>query len=134
MQKDYLQIKNLNIRYYSNNETVNAVNGIDLELKDGETLGLVGETAPENHHGTQHHGPAPPKGIGNRFGEHCAGRRGTGEIAGKENEADPRKKGGHDIPGSHDLIEPPSNRGRTDQRDDTAPQPFQQAGTEQPGG
>ena len=44
MQKDYLQIKNLNIRYYSNNETVNAVNGIDLELKDGETLGLVGET------------------------------------------------------------------------------------------
>lgn len=39
-----LEIKNLEIQYIKDNETVYAVNGIDIELNEGETLGLVGET------------------------------------------------------------------------------------------
>lgn len=44
MQKNYLEIKDLAVRYYSNKEVVYAVNGINLQIKDGETLALVGET------------------------------------------------------------------------------------------
>lgn len=39
-----LNIKNLNIVYKTDLETVYAVNGIDLSLEKGKTLGLVGET------------------------------------------------------------------------------------------
>lgn len=39
-----LEIKNLAVRFYMDGGVVNALNGIDLCLKDGETLGLVGET------------------------------------------------------------------------------------------
>lgn len=39
-----LQIKNLHIRYTTDEGVVHAVNGIDLVVNKGETLGLVGET------------------------------------------------------------------------------------------
>ncbi|MBQ3437312.1 MAG: ABC transporter ATP-binding protein [Fusobacterium sp.] len=39
-----LEIKDLEIQYVKNDETVYAVNGINIELAEGETLGLVGET------------------------------------------------------------------------------------------
>ena len=39
-----LEIKNLNVRYRDYNDTVCAVNGIDLHIGNRETLGLVGET------------------------------------------------------------------------------------------
>ena len=39
-----LEVKNLKIRFETDNEIVYAVNGIDLELKREKTLGLVGET------------------------------------------------------------------------------------------
>ncbi|WP_347559905.1 ABC transporter ATP-binding protein [Clostridium sp. AM58-1XD] len=39
-----LEIKNLVIHYVSDNETVYAVNGIDMAIPTGKTLGLVGET------------------------------------------------------------------------------------------
>ncbi len=44
MSESYLSIHNLIVEYSSGGEEVQAVNGIDLELKKGETLGLVGET------------------------------------------------------------------------------------------
>lgn len=45
MEKDnILEIKDLRIHFVSTDETVYAVNGIDLHIKKGETLGLVGET------------------------------------------------------------------------------------------
>ncbi len=40
----FLNIKNLVVEYSSDGETVHAVNGVDLQLERGETLGLVGET------------------------------------------------------------------------------------------
>jgi peptide/nickel transport system ATP-binding protein len=42
--KKSLEIKNLAIRYISDEEVVYAVNGIDMEIVEGGTLGLVGET------------------------------------------------------------------------------------------
>jgi peptide/nickel transport system ATP-binding protein len=39
-----LQLKNVHVIYKTDAETVYAVNGIDIELDYGETLGLVGET------------------------------------------------------------------------------------------
>lgn len=39
-----LEIKDLVIHYTSDSETVYAVNGIDMEISKGKTLGLVGET------------------------------------------------------------------------------------------
>jgi len=44
MNENLLEIKNLKVQYKSGDTPVCAVNGIDLSLKKGETLGLVGET------------------------------------------------------------------------------------------
>ena len=40
----FLEIKNLKIRFVTDDGVVNAVNGVDLSLEKGQTLGLVGET------------------------------------------------------------------------------------------
>ena len=39
-----LQVKDLRVYYTAGGEIINAVNGVDLEVRGGETLGLVGET------------------------------------------------------------------------------------------
>lgn len=39
-----LEIKDLVVRFYMDDGVVYALNGVDLDLRDGETLGLVGET------------------------------------------------------------------------------------------
>lgn len=44
MNEKLLDIKGLEVQYKSGNAPVCAVNGIDLQLNKGETLGLVGET------------------------------------------------------------------------------------------
>ena len=41
---EFLKIKDLHVQYTSGGHIVKAVNGVDLELDKGETLGLVGET------------------------------------------------------------------------------------------
>ena len=41
---DFLTVKDLVVEYTSDGQTVHAVNGVDLSLKRGTTLGLVGET------------------------------------------------------------------------------------------
>lgn len=40
----FLDIRNLRIHFITDYGTVEAVNGVDLSLEKGETLGLVGET------------------------------------------------------------------------------------------
>lgn len=42
--KKLLEIKNLSIQYKTDNGIVHAVEGLDLEVANGETLGFVGET------------------------------------------------------------------------------------------
>ncbi|WP_352419756.1 ABC transporter ATP-binding protein [Proteiniborus sp.] len=42
--KKILEIKNLHVHYITEDETVRAVNGVNLSLQQGESLGLVGET------------------------------------------------------------------------------------------
>lgn len=42
--ENILEIRDLSVRFYMDSGTVHAINQIDLDLKDGETLGLVGET------------------------------------------------------------------------------------------
>lgn len=44
MDRKLLEIKKLEVQYITDEEIVHAVNGIDIELREGETLGLVGET------------------------------------------------------------------------------------------
>ena len=44
MSDNILEIKDLAIHFYTEDGDVAAVNGIDLSLRYGDTLGLVGET------------------------------------------------------------------------------------------
>ena len=39
-----IQIRGLSVEYRTPDGTVKALNGLDLELRKGKTLGLVGET------------------------------------------------------------------------------------------
>jgi peptide/nickel transport system ATP-binding protein len=44
MADKQLTIRNLRVAYITEDETVHAVNGITLEMEEGESLGIVGET------------------------------------------------------------------------------------------
>ncbi|MCX7788325.1 MAG: ABC transporter ATP-binding protein [Spirochaetes bacterium] len=44
MGKAQLSIQNLQVEYHTDEEVIHAVNGISLDLEEGESLGLVGET------------------------------------------------------------------------------------------
>ena len=44
MSENFLKVKDLHVQYTSGGQIVKAVNGVDIELAPGETLGLVGET------------------------------------------------------------------------------------------
>ena len=45
LEKDYIvSIRDLEVRFVTDDATVHAVNGVDLDIVRGETLGLVGET------------------------------------------------------------------------------------------
>ena len=44
MAENILEISDLVIEYHSDNSIINAVNGVNLTVRQGETIGLVGET------------------------------------------------------------------------------------------
>jgi len=44
VSKNVLSLKDLKVRFYTYEGVVEAIDGVNLDLKDGETLGLVGET------------------------------------------------------------------------------------------
>lgn len=44
LEREFLEIKNLKVEYFSGKTVVYAVNGVNLKLEKGKTLGLVGET------------------------------------------------------------------------------------------
>jgi peptide/nickel transport system ATP-binding protein len=43
-KQNLLEIKDLMVEYHTDDAVIHAVNGVDLVVKEGETLGLVGET------------------------------------------------------------------------------------------
>ena len=44
MTENILEIKNLFVEYHTDDAVIHAVNGVNLSVKQGETIGLVGET------------------------------------------------------------------------------------------
>lgn len=57
MAENILEVHDLEIRYVTDEETVQAVNDITFSLERGESIGLVGETgAGKDHHGPWNHG------------------------------------------------------------------------------
>lgn len=63
--KKLLSVSGLSVKYLSDDGDVYAVNGIDLELDKGETLGLVGETGA----GQNHDGPLHPAASAQGYGQ-----------------------------------------------------------------
>lgn len=60
--EEILKVEDLSIIYKTDLETVYAVNGISFSLKQGETMGLVGETGcRKNNHSHGNHGTSAEK-------------------------------------------------------------------------
>lgn len=70
MSEKLLEIKNLHVMYKTDEDDVYALNGINLELDKGETLGLVGETRS----GKEHHRPQYPEITSGAHRLHHPGR------------------------------------------------------------
>ena len=97
MSEKLLEIKNLKVQYKSGDVPVCAVNGIDLSLNKGETLGLVGETGA---------GKTTTALAILRLLPERTGRIPEGSITfdGQRNAYSyQRRKNFYDIPGSYDI-------------------------------
>ena len=108
-----LDIKNLTIHFQTEEGDVCAVNGIDLSVEPGKTLGLVGETGAGKTTtalGILRLVPEPGKVLSGTIeykGKdimQMSGKRGTGY---------PRQRDFDDLPGSHDCSESGYDRGRS---------------------
>jgi peptide/nickel transport system ATP-binding protein len=44
MEDNLLEIKNLHVKYITDDDEIYALNGVNLKVEKGKTLGLVGET------------------------------------------------------------------------------------------
>ena len=89
-----LDVKNLNIVYSTSDGVVYALNDANLQIKRGETLGLVGETGAGKTtlaRGIMRLIPHPPGEI-------------RSEINGKRDASDARSSDFHDFPGSYDIF------------------------------
>ena len=105
MNDNILEIKDLAIHFYTEDGDVAAVNGIDLALRHGDTLGLVGETGAgkiTTAKGILRLIPSPP------------GKIVSGKVLfdgenlledGKGDAENPGRQDIHDLPGPHDCPE-----------------------------
>ena len=48
-RKNILEIKNMHTYFFTDNGVVKSVDGVDIELKEGSTLGIVGESGCKFH-------------------------------------------------------------------------------------
>ena len=98
MNDNILEIKDLAIHFYTEDGDVAAVNGIDLALRHGDTLGLVGETGAgktTTAKGILRLIPSPP----------AVRRRKSSGKDGKGDAENPGRQDIHDLPGPHDCPE-----------------------------
>ena len=116
-----LEIENLEVIYETDTETVHAVNGVSLSLREGESIGLVGETGA----GKTTTALAVLKLLPDRTGHVTNGSirfqgRDLLDVSEKEMQlirgdaADSRRLHFHDFSGSHEFFEPGFADRRTD--------------------
>ena len=118
MAEKILEIKDLRVNYQTDLETVEAVNGIDLEIEKSGTLGLVGETGA---------GKTTTALSIMRLLPATTGRILGGEILFEgenllETEEEKMRKIRHGFPGSYDFAEPCADCRRADRRGHKASQ------------
>lgn len=102
-----LDIKDLVIHYETDDGVVEAVNGIDIQLEHGKTLGLVGETGSGKTTtalSILRLVPDPPGVIKN--GSILLDGKDILNMPQKELGGDPWKYRFHDLPGSDDILKP----------------------------
>ena len=108
-----LDIRGLRVEYHTDEDVVYAVNGLDLTIGKGESLGLVGETGAGNDR------PVDPAADPGPAGKDHGRRdlvRGRGYAPGqaRPSAGDPRQQDLGDFPGPYDQPEPGLLRGRSD--------------------
>ena len=99
-----LDVKNLNIVYSASDGVVYALNDANLQIKRGETLGLVGETGAGKTtlaRGIMRLIPHPPGEI--RSGEIMYEDQDILKLTEKD-ASDARSSDFHDFPGSYDIF------------------------------
>ena len=109
--ENVLEISNLCVEYRTRDSVVKAVNGLDLTLKKGQALGVVGETGAGKTTTTLMllRLTEPTAGGGDR-GEDRSGRTGRADQGRQIPAGNPRQAGVHDLPGPHDLLKPGAAR------------------------
>ena len=107
MDQTILEVQDLRIHFELREGTVKALNGIDLVLKEGRSLGLVGETGAGK--------TTLAKGIMGLTAKPY-GKIKSGQKASSSN---PRRAHLYDFSGSHDKPEPGDDRRRSNCRGNT---------------
>jgi len=100
-----LEIKDLHVHFFVPGGIVQAVNGVNIELREGEAVGIVGESGCGKT-------MTPFRSCGlsrSRRGEFPGEIRFEGEdlrASGKGDAPDPGEPDLHDLPGPDDLLNP----------------------------
>lgn len=106
LSENVLEIRDLTVHYEVGQDVIKAVNHLNLSLKKGRTLGLVGETGAGKTTtalAIQRLILSPPGVIKSGSVDICGNK--MMELPAKRPGVDPRKRRFHDLPGPYDLIE-----------------------------
>lgn len=102
----FLSIDNLKVDYVTDDGIVHALNGVSLELVQGETLGLVGETGAGKTTMAKCIMGILPKRTGKiRSGEITFEEKEFVKVLRKRVTKYSRRTDSHDIPGPYDLTQ-----------------------------
>lgn len=115
MKETFLKVKDLEVIYKTDLETVYAVNGISFDLAKGETLGLVGETgAGKTTTALSILRLLPERTAQIKGGDIQLEGKSLLSLPEKEMQRIPGRKDLYDLPGSHDRAESGADRRRPD--------------------